>query len=73
MQMILDFPKWWVLLRYDGFKCHFNVTEGLEKIAEESIRVGKEEARKSAFNQAYDKFQANKEKSQTSHLLELGR
>ena len=56
--MIRDFPKWWAVLTYDGFKSHVNVTEGLKTFAEERIRVGKEEAGTSAFNQAYDKFQA---------------
>ena len=50
-----DFPKWWAFLTYDGFKSHVNVTEGLENFADERIRVGKEEAGTSAFNQAYDK------------------
>ena len=69
--MISDLPKWWDLLTYDGFKSHVNVTEGLEFFAEERIRVGKEEAGTSAFNQAYDKFQANQDKAQTSQLLDL--
>ena len=56
--MICDFPKWWALLTYDGFKSHVNVTKGLKNFAEERIRVGKEEAGTSAFNQAYDKFEA---------------
>ena len=51
--MIRDFPKWWAFLTYDEFKSHVNVTEGLEIFAEERIRVGKEEAGTSAFNQAY--------------------
>ena len=38
---------------------------------EERIRVGKEEARTSAFNQAYDKLQAKQDKVQTRQLLEL--
>ena len=67
--MIHDFPKWWDFLTYDGFKYHVNFTEGLEKIAEERIRVGKEEAGTSAFNQAYDKFQAKQDKAQTRQLL----
>ena len=63
--MIRDFPKWWAFLTYDGFKYHVNVTEGLKFFAEERIRVGKEEARTSTFNQAYDKFQAKQDKAQT--------
>ena len=69
--MIRDFPKWWAFLTYDGFKSHVNVTEGLKMFAEERIRVGKEEAGTSAFNQAYDKFQANQYKVQTRKLLDL--
>ena len=38
---------------------------------DERIRVGKEEAWTSAFNQVYDKFQANQDKGQTIQLLEL--
>ena len=71
--MIRDFPKWWAFLTYDGFKSHINVTEGLGIFADERIRVGKEEAGTSAFNQAYDKFQANQEKAQTRKLLDLAR
>ena len=50
-----------------------NVTEGLKKFAEERIRVGKEEAGTSAFNQAYDKFEAEQGKAQTRQFLELER
>ena len=71
--MIRDFPKWWAFLTYDGFKSHVNVTEGLEFFTEERIRVGKEEAGTSAFNQAYDKFQAKQDKAQTRQLLDLAR
>ena len=40
-------------------------------MAEDKIRVGKEEAGTSAFNQAYDKLQANQDTDQTRQLLEL--
>ena len=69
--MICDFPKWWAFLKYDGFKTHANVTEGLELFSENSIKVGKEEAGTSYFNKSYDKFQENKYKSQTRQILEL--
>ena len=69
--MIRDFPKWWAFLSYDGLKSYVNVNESLKTIAEERIRVGKEEAGTSAFNQAYDKFQLKQDKAQTRHLLEL--
>ena len=65
--MINDIPKWCSLLTYDGLKYHVNVTEGLENFAEDRIRVGKEEAGTSNFNQAYDKLQANQEKVTTVH------
>ena len=71
MQMIRDFPKWWDFLTYDGFKSHVNVTECLGNFAEERIRVGKEEAGTSAFNQSYDTFQAKQDKAQTRQILEL--
>ena len=71
--MIRDFPKWWAFLTYDGFKSHVNVIEGLDFFAEERIGVGKEEAGTSAFNQAYDKFQAKQDKAQTRQLLDLAR
>ena len=71
--MIRDFPKWWAFLTYDGFKSHVNVTEGLKSFAEERIRVGKEEDGTSAFNQAYEKFQAKQDKAQTRELLDLAR
>ena len=58
---------------YDGFKSYVNVTEGIGKIAEERIRVVKEEAETSAFNQAYDKYQAKQYKVQTRKLLKLAR
>ena len=73
MQMIHDFPKWWAFLTYDGLKSHVNVTEGLKNVAEDGIRVGKEEAGTSAFNQIYDKFQAKQGKYQKRQLLELSR
>ena len=69
--MIRDFPNWWAFLTYDGFKSCANITEGLEKFVEESIRVGKEGAGTINFNQAYDKFQVNQDKAQTSQILEL--
>ena len=71
--MIHDFPKWWPFLTYDGFKSHINFTEGLEYFTEERIRVWKEEVGTSAFNQAYDKFQAKQDKAQTRQLLDLAR
>ena len=71
--MIRYFPRWRDFLTYYGFKYHVNVTEGLEKYVEERIRVGKEEAGTSAFSQAYHKFQAKQDKSQTRQLLELAR
>ena len=63
MQMIRDFQKLWALLTCYGFKSHVNVTEGLEKIAEERIRVENEEAGTSTLYQAYDKFQENQDKA----------
>ena len=48
-----------------------NVTDSLEFFTNERIMVGKEEGDTSAFNQAYDKLQANKENSQTNQILEL--
>ena len=63
--MICDFPKWWALLTYDGFKSNVNVTEGLIFFAEERIRVGEEEDGTSTFNQAYDKFKAKQDKDHT--------
>ena len=38
---------------------------------EDRINFGKVEAGTSAFNKAYDKFQANNIKSQTRHLLDM--
>ena len=69
--MILDFPKLWAFLTYDGFNSHINVTEGLEMFAEEGIGVGKEDSGTSTFNQAYDKLQANQDKAQTRQFLDL--
>ena len=63
LYMIRDFPKWWALLTYDGFKPHANINEGLKNIAEESIRFGKEEAGENSFNKSYGKFQVNKDKA----------
>ena len=71
--MIRYFPKWWAFLTSDGFKSHINVTEGLKTFAEERIRVGKEEDGTSAFDQAYDSFQAKQDKAQTRELLDLAR
>ena len=41
--------------------------------AEEIIKVGKEEAGTSTFNQVYDKFQAKQDKAQKSQLLDMTR
>ena len=71
--MICDFQKWWAFFTYDGFKSRVNATEGPDKFVDERIGVGKEEAGTSAFNQAYDKFQANQYKAQTRQILELPR
>ena len=71
--MIREFPKWWAFITYDGFKYHVNVIEGLEKYADERIRIGKEESGTNAFNQAYDKFLAKQYKAQTRQLVELSR
>ena len=57
-RLFMTYQSGWDLLTYDGFKSHVNFTEGLEKFAEERIRVGKEKAGTSAFNQSYDKYQA---------------
>ena len=73
LQKIRDFPKWWSFLTYDGLKSHVNVSKGLKHFAEERIRVGKEESGTSAFNEAYDKFQAKQDKDQTMQLLKLVR
>ena len=54
--MICDFPKWGLFLTYDGFKYHVNFTDALKISVEERIKVGKEEAGTSAFNQSYNKF-----------------
>ena len=48
-----------------------NVTDALDFFSEERIKVGKEKAGTSTFNQVYDKFQAKKDKAQTRQLLEL--
>ena len=50
-----------------------NVTDALKLFSEERIRVGKEEASTSDYNQAYDKFQEKQDKAQTKHLLDLAR
>ena len=71
LRIIRDFPKCWDFLTYDGFKSHVNVTEGLNCFSDERIRIGKEESGTRTFNQAYDKFQANQDKAQTSQILEL--
>ena len=69
--MICGFPKWWSFLTYDGFKSHLNITYAIGFSSEERIKVGKEEAGTSNFDQAYDKFQAKQEKAQTRQILEL--
>ena len=67
--MICDLPKWCPFLTYDGFKYHVNVTDGIECFAEDIIKVGKEEAGKSDFNQAYNKLQGKQYKSQIRKIL----
>ena len=65
LPLLHDFPEWWALLTYDGFKSHANFTEVLKIFAEERINIGKEEAGTRAFNQVYDKLQLNQDKAQT--------
>ena len=50
-----------------------NVTDTLEMFSEDRIKVGKKEAGTSAFNQAYDRFQAKQDKAQTRQILDLAR
>ena len=71
--MICDFPKWWSFLTYFGLNSHVNVTDALDFFAEVRMKVCKEEAVTSAFNLAYDKFQAKKDKAKTRQLLDLAR
>ena len=61
--MICDSPNWWSFRIYDGFKSHVNVTDALDFFVEDRIKVGKYEAGTITFNQEYDKFQANQDKS----------
>ena len=58
MPVVKDHPDWWLLLTYNGFKSHVNVTEALEKFHMHKIRVVKEEAGTSHVNQAYNQAQA---------------
>ena len=71
--MICDFYEWRAFLTYVGFKYHVNVIEGLIIFAEERVKVGKEEAFKSNFNQVYDEIQENKDKIVTRQLLDMER
>ena len=48
-----------------------NVTDSLKNIADDRIKVSKEGAGTSAFNKAYDEFQANQDKAKTRQILEL--
>ena len=48
-----------------------NVTEGYDFFAYESIKVGNEEAGTSDLNQLYDTLKANKDKDQTSNILDM--
>ena len=73
MHMICNLTKWCEFLKYDGFKSHVNVTEGLKNFAEEGIKVGKEEAGTRDLNQAYYILQANQYKAQTRQLPEMTR
>ena len=44
LQMICDFPEWWALPTYSGFKSNVNVNEGPEYFAGDRIKVEEEEA-----------------------------
>ena len=48
-----------------------NFTERIENVAQERIKVGKEEAGTSTLNQAYDKLQVNQDRYQTRQTLEM--
>ena len=52
--MICDLPELWEFLTYYVFKYHMNVTEGLKVFPGDRIKVVKEEAGISTFNQMYD-------------------
>ena len=68
--MICDFPKWWIFLKYDGYKSQLNITEVIIFCRRE-INIGKQEAGPRYFYQAYDKFQAKSNKAQTRQLLDM--
>jgi hypothetical protein len=72
-QVICDYPHWNVLLTYDGFKSHVNVTEALEVFAQHNIVVVKEESGASDTNQSYDQQQAVADKKATRQLLDIAR
>ena len=55
--MILVFTQLWALLTHDGFKYNMNITEVLGVFTEQKIKVGKQKAMTSSFNQVYDMLQ----------------
>ena len=44
MQVICNDKDWWKLITYDGFKSHFNVTEGVYIFYKDNKKVRKDEA-----------------------------
>ena len=67
--MVSDFSECWKLLTYYGFKSHVNVTEGLNFVLEERIKVDKEEAGTRTLNQTHDNFWPNQDKLVKRKLL----
>ena len=54
LQVVIDHPDWWFLLKCDGFVSHINVTEALEKFFWDNIILAKEEGYTSHVTQSYD-------------------
>ena len=67
--MICDLPELWEFLTYYVFKYHMNVTEGLKVFPGDRIKVVKEEAGISTFNQMYDKIHVKQFKLVTRQIM----
>ena len=67
--MICNFPDWWELPTYVGFKYHVNVNKYLEDCSGERIKVGEEEDGTITLNIEYNKLPENQVKNMAKQLL----
>ena len=69
--VIVDHPDWWVVMTFDGFKCHVNNPVALRVWWEHRIMLIKEEGDNSHVAQPFDRHPAKSDKSSMRRALTL--